>query len=122
MSVDLTNHAGEPFGFSNTAWFRILTLAQAHGWSPHDDDTGEDGPEQFSTEQAGALADALDRAIGPRNDADAARWVSHELTRLLVTPSSSPLFSDEPISFEARAVRHWREFIAFARRGGFSVS
>jgi hypothetical protein len=118
MSVDLASDAGGEMDFPNAAWRRLLTLAEAHGFQPE----APSGDGAYSAEDARALADALQRAMGTGNDDEVAGRVSRELTRLLVTPSDSPMFPDDPVPFEARAVSYWKQFIAFARRGGFSVS
>src|SRR3712207_3416780 len=102
MGVELTNNAGETFEFTNTAWFRLLEFTLAHGWKS--DVACEPGsePEAFSAELARNLADTLERAMGPGDDAEVARRVSQELTRLLVTPSESPMFPNDPVGFEPR--------------------
>jgi hypothetical protein len=118
VSVDLTSEAGGEMDFPNSAWRRLLTLAEAHGFCP----ARADDEDSYSADEARALADALERAMGAGEDEQVARRVSQELTRLLVTPSDSPMFPAEPVPFEPRAVTYWKRFIAFARRGGFTVS
>src|SRR5687767_14515840 len=113
MSVDLTSDAGGEMDFRNAAWWRLHVLAEAHGFRrQHSADE-----DHYSAEDALALADALERALGAGDDEEVARRVSRELTSLLVTPSLSPLFPDDPVPFEPRAVAYWKRFIAFARRG-----
>ena len=118
MSVDLLSDAGGEMDFPNAAWWRLLTLAEAHGFRPEQ----PGGEDRYSEKDARSLADALERAMGSGDDEEVARRVSQELTSLLVTPSHSPLFPDDPVPFEPRAVAYWKRFIAFARGGGFSVS
>jgi hypothetical protein len=119
MGVDLTSDSGAEFQFPNAAWFRLLSLAHAHGWDPE----GElEDLDRYSADQAAQLAESLEKALGSGSDAEVAQRLSQQLTELLVTPSSSSMFPGHPITFEVRAVPYWREFIAFARRGGFSVS
>jgi hypothetical protein len=122
MSVDLLSDAGGEMDFTNAAWRRLLTLAEAHGFQPQPPGAPDEDAEYYSADEARGLADALERALGPGEDAEVARRVSEELTRLLVTPSASSMFPNDPVRFEPRAVPYWKQFIAFARRGGFSVS
>ena len=117
MSVDLTSKAGGEMEFNNAAWRRLLTLAEAYGFRSEQPDD-EDG---YSADDARALADALERALGTGDDEQVSRRVSQELTRLLVTPSDSAMFPSDPIRFEPRAVAYWKQFIAFARRGALTL-
>ena len=118
MSVDLTSEAGGEMDFPNAAWRRLLTLAEAHGFRPGQPDYED----RYSADDARALADALERAMGAGDNEQVARRVSLELTRLLVTPSTSSMFPSDPVPFEPRAVAYWKQFVAFARRGAFTVS
>ena len=122
MSVDLLSDLGGEMDFPNAAWRRILVLAEANGWASDGDDDPDEEVERFSAGSARGLADALERAMGLGDDDEIARRLTGELTRLLVTPSRSSMFSNEPVRFEPHAVPYWKEFIAFARRGGFSVT
>ena len=103
MSVDLSNDAGGQMDFPNSAWRRLLTLAEAQGFRPEQPADGG-----YSAQDARALADALERAMGTGTDDEIARRMSQKLTRLLVTPSTSPMFPSDPVPFETRAVRYWR--------------
>jgi hypothetical protein len=122
VSVDLRSDVGGEMDFPNAAWRRILVLAEANGWASDGHDGADEEVERFSAGNARGLADALERAMGGGDDNEVARRLSDELTRLLVTPSPSSMFSNEPVRFEPRVVAYWKEFIAFARRGGFSVT
>jgi hypothetical protein len=120
MSVELFRHDGATFDFSNRGWFLILNFAVAKGfrWPM----AGEGEEKDFVTdEEATALADAVERGIGDGTDAQVAECVSQELTQLLVTATASPMFSGEPIKVDARTIECWKQFIQFARSGGFSI-
>ena|SRR5437879_1408238 len=121
MSVDLQSTSGEEFDINNSGWRYLLTFAKANGFSWPLADDGEE-KEDLTEDQAKALADAIERGMGSGSPSEIADRVSAELTRLLVTPSKSPMFPDEPLKFSARTMDYWKHFIRFARTGGFSIS
>jgi hypothetical protein len=120
VGFDLQSETGEQFWFNNRGWRYVLTFAEAHGFRWPLEPDGEE-KETLDAPQAAALADAIERGLGSDGSAAAADRVSAELTALLVTPSDSPVFSDAPLRFEAKTIDYWRQFIAFARLGGFEI-
>ena len=116
MSVDLTNDSGETFDFSNAGWRHLIVFAEASGW--HDESHEDD---RASAEVAAALADAIERGMGPGSDAEVAERVGNVLTEQLVIPSGSDQFPSTPIVVAEKTIAYWREFMRFARRGGFRV-
>jgi hypothetical protein len=120
MGVDLRNATGEEFYINNSGWRYLIEFAQAHGFRwPTAQDGDED--EALTAAEASELANAIDRGIGDGPPDDVARRVAEELTKLLVTPSKSPIFPQNPIAISAKTIDYWREFTRFARRGGFSI-
>jgi hypothetical protein len=120
MGVDLRSTSGEEFQFSNSGWRYLIAFAEAHGFSWPLESNGEER-EALDADQAAALANAVDRGIGSESSEQAARRASAELTKLLVTPSPSTLFSDEPLNFPPETIEQWKRFIGFALAGGFSM-
>ena len=121
MSVELTNDQGAEFQFSNHAWFLLMNYAAAQGFRWPLDDNGDDN-EELTDHESAALADAIERGVGNAPASDVAERISRELTERLVTPSTSPMFRNEPIEVQARTVEYWKQFISFARQGGFSAA
>jgi hypothetical protein len=120
MGVDLISESGAEFRFTGSGWGYVIAFAEAHGFTWPTDDAGEDEV-TLEAREAGALADAIERGIGAGTADEVARRVSRELTELLVTTSKSSMFPDAPIVLQARTIEYWREFVRFARSGGFSL-
>jgi hypothetical protein len=120
MGFDLRSTSGEEFWFNNSGWRYLMTFAEAHGFEWPRDSRGEE-KDALTADDAAALADAIERGIGQESLSELAKRVSTELTSLLVTPSESPLFSNEPLAFRPDVIDSWRQFIHFARKGGFSI-
>src|SRR4051794_26619683 len=120
MGVDLLSSSGEEFYFNNAGWRYLLTYAEAHGfrWPAAPDGDERDG---LSAEEAADLAGVLEQCLAGRSLTDAAAHVSMELTNLLLIPSESELFRDDPVKVTAQTIEHWLRFAQFARTGGFSV-
>jgi hypothetical protein len=121
MGVDLKSESGDEFQFNNSGWRRIIALAEGNGFDDSNCSEPEEGVCVVPAASAIALADAIEKSLTGGDDAEIARRVSHRLTELLVEPSSSPMFPDDPIQFNERGVKYWREFVRFARRGGFTA-
>jgi hypothetical protein len=117
MSVELINDAGESFGFSNRGWFYVVEFAKAHGWTRLVDDKDFG----LSATQASDMANAIDIGIGEGSPDAIAVRVARELTDRLVLPSQSAMFSDEAIVLNAGTILYWKQFVSFARKGGFSI-
>jgi hypothetical protein len=121
MGFDLRSDSGDEFWINNTGWRYLLTFAAAHGfcWPLKDDG---DEYESLTADEAGLLANAVEHGMGEEPSLALAAKVSAVLTRLLVTPSDSTLFRDDPIELKPSSIEHWRDFVRFARKGGFSLS
>lgn len=141
--MDLVSEAGNSFSFHRTFWRQALQLAKAYGWTPagtlsvdyqwpeQQEDTTElsdveptilaIGPERGSywfnegwlveAQDAAALAGAIERALLDITDE---------------VPGGAPPWGVDPagppLEFWAGAGKDWlREFIAFARQGGFFI-
>jgi len=120
MGFDPRSTSGEEFQFNNLGWRNLITFAEAHGFRWPINAEGDEH-EVLDATEAAAIAAAIELGLGHGSDVDTAAKVSEELTKLLVTPSVSPLFPTNPIRFDARGVEHWRQFVRFARGGGFSI-
>lgn len=121
MGVDLLNRQGAEFSFSNSGWRVVREYARAHGFIWPVDDS-ERGAAALSDVQAHELAEALARGLGEGADDVAAATASRLLTdRLVVTPGT-PMFPATPIQISVRTIAYWREFVAYARCGGFDVN
>jgi len=120
MGVDLRNELGEKFFINNTGWRYLLEFARARGFAWPMDQAGDEA-EALTSTQSAALASAIEVGIGDGRAEEVAIRVSEELTRRLVTPSTSPIFRQEPIALPAKTIDYWREFARFARRGGFAI-
>jgi hypothetical protein len=121
MSVDLKSETGEQFEFRNYAWHCLSTLAEANGFDDAWCIEPEEGVCIMPAAAAARLADAVQKSLIGGDDAEIAKKVSTRLTELLVEPASSPLFRNDPIEFTERGVAYWRDFIRFARLGGFTI-
>jgi hypothetical protein len=121
MGVDLINDAGEEFQFRNAGWKFLLEFAESAGFIWPCNETGE-ALDRLSADQAALLADAIEKGVGTRSDAEAAKHASEVLTDRLVIPSKSPLFRNDPIVIDEKGIRYWRDFARFARLGGFNLS
>lgn len=117
MSVELINDAGESFNFSNRGWFLVVEFSNAYGWSRVVDD--EDA--RLNADQASEMANAIEIGIGEGSSDETSVRVAREMTDRLVVPSQSAMFSNEPIVINASTILYWKQFISFARRGGFSI-
>ena len=120
MSFDLVSDSGQEMTVSNSGWRYLMEFATAHGFAWPKREDGEDA-DALNGEQARELADAIEKGMGPGTTSEIATRVSEQLTKLLVIPSNSESFRDDPIPMTARSIEYWREFTAFARAGGFSV-
>ncbi len=112
MGVDLTNAAGEEFYFSNFSWRCLMAFAESKGWSHSIEDA-----DRFSTSEANVFTDFLEEHLIGMS----AEHLSAEFTRILVEPSDSRMFSNEPIKVSDAGLDHLRKFIEFARRGAFDI-
>ena len=121
MSFDLLNDAGEGMSFSNTGWRHLLEFARAHGFRWPKQQNGEDA-DSLTSAASREMAGAIEGGMGVGSAAEVAARVSDELTKLLVIRSTSAHFRQEPITLTPQSIEHWREFAAYARRGGFSIS
>lgn len=121
MSVDLSFESGRTMTFSNRSWRNVIELAEAKGFRWPLESNGEE-KEILSAAEAAALADAIERVLGFGAADEVAIRVSQELARLLIVPSSSPMFSNDPIKVSADSIEQWRGFAERARLGGFSLS
>src|SRR5262245_50985871 len=120
MAVELQSEVGEEFEFNNRGWHYLNQFAEVLGFCwPHDSDGAE--KRSLSKSEASELADAIERGVGSGSPSEIAVRVSALLTQRLVVPSKSPLFANDPIKIEARTIDYWKQFVRFARRGGFSV-
>ena len=122
MGVDLIGDNGRAFYFSNAGWRHLRAFAEAGGWKGGRRSADEEDTEVVSAEEARALADAIEAGMGDGEPPEVARRLSDRLTELLVVPSQSAIFSNEPVRINERGVQHWRDFIRFARATGFSIS
>ena len=110
MAVELVHPNGEEFHLSQPGWRAVLTLARRHGWEP-----AAGRPEEmlsFSREEADDFARAVD--IGLAEAWTLPRPVQREIDEM----------SEEealPYVFSGRSAAHWRDLVAFCRRGGFRV-
>jgi hypothetical protein len=110
MPVELVHPNGEEFHVSRPGWRAVLRLARRHGWEP-----AAATPEQmthFSREEADDFARAVDAGL-------AEAWT-------LPTPAQHEIdqMTDDqalPYVFSGRSAAHWRDLVAFCRRGGFRV-
>jgi hypothetical protein len=120
MGFDLTSESGEKFQFSNSGWRHMMEFAKSHGfvWPAAE---GEEDKGELTATEAAALASAIEQGIGDAPASEIAPVVSEHLTKLLVTPSRSDRFPIDPIRIKPRTIDYWRQFIRFARLGGFSV-
>ena len=112
MGVEFFSESGKQFRFTNAAWRYASNFAEANGWKPSDPDA-----EGFTAEESSALADAIERGIAGKSPQE----ISEFLTRLLVLPSNSPMFPDDPIHVDDKTLKYWREFIEFARAGAMRL-
>ena len=120
MGVDLRSTSGDEFQFSNSGWRYLIAFAETHGFQWPIEVDGED-KDALDADEAAALARAIERGMGSGSSSEMAQRISTELTKLLVTPSSSELFSNEQLIFRPETVDHWIRFVSFARSGGFSM-
>jgi hypothetical protein len=65
MSFDLVSECGEQLDFNNSGWRYLLEFAELHGFTWPVDDAGEDR-DSLTSDQAKALADAVERGIADR--------------------------------------------------------
>jgi hypothetical protein len=110
MAVELIHPNGEEFHVSRPGWHAVLRLARRHGWEP-----AAARPEEmtsFSREEAGDFARAVDKGL-----ADA--W-----TLPVPQPQELEAMTEDealPYVFSGRSAAHWRDLVAYCRRGGFRV-
>lgn len=112
MGVDLTNAAGEEFHFSNFSWRCLMAFAESKGWRNSIEDA-----DRFSNSDANDFTDILEEHLTGMSTQN----LSAEFTRILVEPSDSQMFSNEPIKVSDAGLDHLRKFIEFARRGAFDI-
>ena len=121
MGVELSSESGEQFQSNSSGWRYLTEFAGAHGFRWPATESGEE-IDALDAHQAAALANAVEQGIGRGTSAESAVRVSEELTNLLVPPTDSPMFKNDPLKFEERTIDYWKEFIRFARCGGFTLS
>jgi hypothetical protein len=110
MPVELIHPNGEEFHLSQPGWRAVLRLARRQGWEP-----GAATPEEmtsFSREEADDFARAVDAGL-------AEAWtlpkpVAREIEEMTEDQAL-------PYVFSGRSAAHWRDLVAFCRRGGFRV-
>lgn len=95
--------------------------ARAHGFAWPVDDTGR-GVKALSDRDARELAEALTRGLVEGVDDVVAARASKLLTEQLVVTPGTPMFPDTPIQISVRTIAYWREFVVYARCGGFDVN
>lgn len=148
MSIRLTGLAGS-FRFDLPGWYFIQELAADHGWEPAGtlapDDWEEEAEEewdggylspdgqQVTDEDAGNLADALERALGdiPDHDARVHKPAGYPLPRAMIRllrdmPGDNPPPGPEQCLnarewFSGKRKQAVRDFIAFCQRGSFTI-
>jgi len=121
MSVDLKSESGDEFGFSNAGWRAIAEMADSYGFDDSQCTEPEEGVIVVPAQSALNFAGIIEKALAGTNDTEIAAAISRRLTELLVQPSDSPLFPNDPVRFTEKGVSYWRDFVRFARRGGFTV-
>jgi len=138
MGYDLSNAAGSYLRFSGSGWSLALALAQHYGWQPAgtlkppswgDDDGPWEGDywhnagQQVVPDDASALADALDRAIGAADSIESAQRVAGGLNEALVERYPKARGDTEPLTrLDAEKFRErLRELAALARQGAFVI-
>jgi hypothetical protein len=120
MGFDFASESGEEFWINTTDWRHLLTFAEAHGFRWPVKEDGEEY-QSLTANDAGLLANVIERGLGDESSTALVSKISEELSRLLVTPSDSPLFRGDPIEVTERSLDYWREFASFARKGGFTL-
>ena len=110
MPVELIHPNGEEFHASRAGWRAVLRLARRHGWEPAAGRAEE--MTHFSREEAEDFGHAVDAGI-------AEAWTlpepqPHELEAMTEGEAL-------PYVFSGRSSAHWRDLVAFCRRGGFRV-
>jgi hypothetical protein len=135
MGFDFTSDSGREFQLRSGAWSFFLYLAEGYGWVKRGTvpPPGLDGEEwqgdyasndgQYVTaEDASALADAYDRALGdPRRQGRAAeigRQLDRDVQELARRDGIELPPDDEEWSIDEGALR---EFVGFLRAGGFRI-
>lgn len=110
MPVELIHPNGEEFHVSQAGWGAVLRLARRHGWEP-----------------AAARAEEM-TSFGREEADDFARAVDAGLADAWTLPVPQPqeleaMSEDEALHyvFSGRSAAHWRDLVAFCRRGGFRV-
>jgi hypothetical protein len=110
MPVELIHPNGEEFHVSEPGWRAVLRLARRHGWEP-----AAARPEEmvsFSREEADDFARAVD--LGLAEAWTLPKPVAHEIEQMTEEEAL-------PYVFSGRSAAHWRDLVAFCRRGGFRV-
>ena len=110
MAVELIHPNGEEFHVSQPGWHAVLKLARRHGWEP-----AAGRPEdmtRFSREEADDFARAVDAGLAEAWTLP--RPVQREIDEMTEDQAL-------PYVFSGRSAAHWRQLVAFCRRGGFRV-
>ncbi len=159
MGFDLTGHGGE-FWWNIFVWPRLLDVAKRYGWKPAGtrlrredgsiDDSWARGYDSsdfqwVSTEDASALADALERALPDMPDHDALEHKTVPIPEAQARLGPVAAVGDQDVEvavdvpdagerglpldceynpfelFSGENKTHLRKFIAFCRKGGFCI-
>ena len=121
MGFDLLSETGEELDFSNSAWRYLVEFAAMNGFAWPVDGNGDD-KEALTSAEATEMANAITHGLGDGPAEAMARRASQELSHRLVQPTDSAMFRNDPIQLNEKTIEYWKRFVAFARRGGFSIS
>ena len=113
MAVELVRPDGDAFELSDPGWRLVLELARAHGWQPTSPPDNPAACRQVDQPGAAALADAVERGLAAMERGEGPHAIEPD------DPSGEQVL---PFMFSPRSSAHWRNFIAFCRRGGFTVT
>jgi hypothetical protein len=136
MGFDLMSHAnGNYFRWNLIDWPKVLALGRMFGWRPAgtiryaedgSPDPGWDGGyvtndlQVVSTEDAAALADALERALGDIPDTPQIR--TRTIAGMAVLNLDDAVNASPLLFFSLPGAKdHLRRFIDFCRAGAFSI-
>lgn len=117
MEFDLRSESGESFRLSSLSWRFIQEFAEMHGFRWPADYRGDDCS-SLGADESIQLANALEQGLGTGQTDKIVAGLRKQLAKQMNTDER---FLDElSARIDAHMVNHWQEFIAFARRGGFS--